>query len=115
MVLKMKKVVLVDLDGVLNMYNGDFDENVLPLIRSGSKKFLEELSKKYDVKIFTARNKLLTSIWLLENDLLPFVKDVTNIKEPAFLHIDDRCCRFVGNFDEILEEVESFKPWYVNL
>jgi histidinol phosphatase-like enzyme len=42
---KIKKTILVDLDGVLNTYNGEYDENSIPQMKDGAKEFLQNLSK----------------------------------------------------------------------
>ena len=34
------------------------------------------------------------------------------IKEPAYLLIDDRCIKFNGNYKELKEQIEKFKVWY---
>jgi len=106
------KTILIDLDGVLNTYNGIFDKNVIPEIKSGAKEFLENLSKEYEIKIFTTRNRLLASKWLVENKLDKFVTDVTNVKEPAYLHIDDRCICFNGDFEKTLNEINNFSVYW---
>ncbi len=54
----MKKTLLIDLDGVLNEYKGNFDKGYIPPIKEGAKDFLKELSKDYEIKIFTTRNKI---------------------------------------------------------
>lgn len=107
-----KLSILVDLDGVLNTYTGGFDENFIPPMKSGAAEFLAVLSQTYVVKIFTTRNRLLASKWLIENGLDKYVSDVTNVKESAILHIDDRALTFEGDFDETLKKVEDFKVWY---
>lgn len=41
-----KKLILIDLDGVLNEYGKEkFDENFIPEIKEGAKEFLEKLHK----------------------------------------------------------------------
>lgn len=35
-----KKTILIDLDGVLNTYTGNFDENVIPPIKKGALEFI---------------------------------------------------------------------------
>ena len=106
-----KKLILLDLDGVINKYNGNFDKNFIPEIKSGAKEFLEKLSKEYEIKIFTTRNRLLTSKWIIENKLDNLVTDVTNVKDPAYLHVDDRCICFNGNYDDLFDEIVNFKVW----
>lgn len=108
----MKKTILVDMDGVLNEYNGKFDELYIPQIRNGAKNFLKELSKKFIIKIFTSRNCDFTSKWVEDNNLSDLVTGVTNQKEPAFLIIDDRCIQFNGNYNDMLDEIKNFKVWY---
>lgn len=107
-----KKTILIDLDGVLNDYVGNYDKDFIPPIKFGAKEFLSNLSKNYDVKIFTTRNNVLVLKWLVENSLNEFVVDITNIKEPCWLYIDDRCINFDGKFDDLINKIDNFKPYY---
>lgn len=107
-----KKTILVDLDGVLNKYSGLYDEGTIPEIREGAKDFIMTLHKDYDVKIFTSRDKLQTENWLIKHKLNNYICGITNVKEPAYLHIDDRCICFDGNFKDTTNKIKNFKPWY---
>ncbi len=107
-----KKTILIDLDGVLNEYVGKFDRNFIPPIKNGAKEFLQDLSKNYDVKLFTTRNRLLASKWVIENGLTDLISDVTNVKEPCWVYIDDRCITFDGKFDTLINQIDAFKPYY---
>ena len=107
-----KKTILIDLDGVLNTYTGNFDKRVIPPMKKGAKEFLEKLYKNYDLRLFTTRNKLLASKWLIENEIDKYFSDITNVKEISFLIIDDRCIKFTGDYKELTENIEDFKPWY---
>ncbi len=109
---KFKKTILIDLDGVLNTYDGKFDEQVIPPIKDGAFEFIKNLSEDYKIKIFTTRNRLLASEWVINNGLKEFVDDITNVKEPSYLLIDDRCINFNGNFEDLQNQIESFKVWY---
>ena len=60
----MKKTISIDLDGVLNTYNGHFEEDKIPPIRDGAFEFLSEMSKNYKIEIFTTRNRKTTFLWL---------------------------------------------------
>ncbi len=40
----LKKTILIDLDGVLNTYTGEFKKEFIPPIKRGSKKFLKKLA-----------------------------------------------------------------------
>ena len=107
-----KKTILVDLDGVLNEYNGNFDENIIPEIKDGAIEFIQNLHQNFTIKVFTTRNKILTTKWLIENNLDKYISDITDIKEPAYLHIDDRCICFDGNYNNTINQIQNFKPWY---
>ena len=109
---KHSKTILIDLDGVLNDYDGNFDENFIPKIKSGAKDFLENLSKNYEIKLFTTRNKLLTAKWVFENNIENYISDITNVKDLCFLYIDDRCINFDGNFETLQNKIKNFIPWY---
>ncbi len=106
------KTILIDLDGVLNEYTGDYNPNYIPPMRIGVDDLLEKLSYKYDVKIFTTRNYDLAKEWLINNDIYKYISEITNKKVPAWLIIDDRCITFLGNYDDLLNKIENFKPWY---
>ena len=108
-----KKTILIDLDGVLNTYTGNFDENLIPPIKDGALKFIKNLSKNYKIKIFTTRNCLIASEWIINNGLKDFVDDVTNVKEPSFLFIDDRCITLNGNYKDLQDKINNFKVWYI--
>lgn len=109
-----KKLILIDLDGVLNNYIGNYEKDFIPEIKNGAYSFLKELSQTYEIKIFTTRNRLLTAKWLIQNNIDCFVTDITNIKEPAFLYIDDRCVNFEGNFVNLQEKINTFKTYWKN-
>ena len=110
---KFKKKILIDLDGVLNEYGKEkFDENFIPEIKKGAKDFVENLHRDFELYLFTSRNLLLASKWLVDNDLDKYFKDVTNSKIPAYLYIDDRALKFSGNFDEIFEEIKNFQVYW---
>lgn len=108
----MKKTTLIDLDGVLNEYTGFFDEKFIPPIKLGAKVFLERLADCYEIKLFTTRNKILASKWLVDNNLDELIKDVTNIKEPCWVYVDDRSITFDGDFDILRDKIDNFKPYY---
>ncbi len=73
---KKLKTILIDLDGVLNKYNGKYDaENFIPMKsvkvpKNLSKNFMEH----YVIKIFTTRNKILTVKWLMKYRLDKYIK-----------------------------------------
>ena len=107
-----KKTILLDLDGVLNTYDGNYDKNYIPPIKNGAYKLIKELSEDYKIVIFTSRNSLIASKWVIENGLDKYVENVTNVKEPAYLIIDDRCINFNGDYSELVDKIKKFEVWY---
>ena len=74
---------------------------------------MEELSKIYDIEIFTVRNKIKTIEWLQKNNITHLIKEVTNVKNPyASIIIDDRAIGFNGDFSKVLEQAQNFKPYW---
>ena len=96
----------------MNTYSGNFDKDLIPPIREGAFEFLQNLSKDYQIKLFTTRNKLLASKWIIDNKLSDYIDDVTNTKELCYLYIDDRCINFNGNYKDLTNQIEQFKVWY---
>ena len=110
-----RKRILIDLDGVLNEYGKEkFDENYIPEVKQGAFEFIKKLANSADLYLFTTRNLMLATKWLIKNNLDIFFKDVTNNKIPSFLYIDDRTICFKGNFEKTLEEIENFKVYWKN-
>lgn len=109
---QIKKLILIDLDGVLNTYTGNYKPDFIEPIKDGAKDFLKNLSNKYRLKIFTTRNHLLVSKWLIKNKIDIFIEDVTSIKEPCLFYIDDRCINFDGDYTKILKTIDKFEPWH---
>ena len=107
------KKILIDLDGVLNEYGTDtFSENHIPEIKAGAYEFLETLSQSEELYLFTYRNLMLATKWLINNNLDKFFKDVTNIKLQSYLYIDDRTIGFKGDYHKTIEEIEKFKVYW---
>ena len=108
----MNKTILIDLDGVLNNYTGNYDKDIIPDIKAGAEDFLKQLNKTYSIKLFTVRNKIKTFKWLKKNKIDKYFTDITNIKEPAWLYIDDRCIKFEGDYSLLENQINTFKTWY---
>lgn len=107
-----RKTLLIDLDGVLNQYEGNFDKNIIPPIKEGALEFVKKAANDYELKLFTTRNRLLASKWLIANNLDEYFSDITNIKDPAWLIVDDRCVKFRGDYDNLYNEINDFRVWY---
>ena len=98
---------------MLNVYGKDkYDENYIPEIKEGAVEFLEKLSDIAELYLFTSRNIMLSTKWLIKNKIDKYFKDVTNIKIPSYLYIDDRTICFKGDFNQAYNEIADFKPYW---
>ena len=110
--LAKKKKILLDLDGVLNTYTGNYNADYIPPIKAGAVEFLQRLSHNFEIKIFTVRDIELAEKWVKENNIQLYISGVTNTKEPAWLIADDRCVCFNGCYDKLLADIANFKVWH---
>lgn len=104
------KTILVDLDGVLNEYDGQYVKDFIPPLRKDAREFLQLLSQSFKVVIFSTREEFLIRDWVESNNLTQYISSITNVKTPAFVQIDDRCINFNGNYAEAIENIKNFKP-----
>lgn len=101
------KTIAVDFDGVIHRYSEGWKDGAIydaPI--KGAKEAIEELSKHYEVVVFTARDNLDdVKTWLKLHSII--VSDVTNKKPIASFYIDDRAVEFKGSWDETLALVQE--------
>ena len=108
-----KKKILIDLDGVLNKYGQEqFIEDYIPDIRDGAYEFVKELSQNAELYLFTSRNLMLATKWLIKYELDRYFVDVTNIKIPSYLYIDDRSICFEGDYQKTIADIYNFKVYW---
>lgn len=81
---RLKPTLLIDLDGVLNTYNGNYIENYIPPIKDGAFDFINKIHKKYKLILFTTRNRNLTMHWLQNNKIDKYFDQITNTKSRHF-------------------------------
>ena len=112
--MEYRKTIAIDLDGVLDEYTGKYNENNIPDIRDGAKDFIIKLSKDYKLILFTTRESFKAKDWLIENDINQYFSDITNIKPPAFIYLDDRALKFDGDYDKTLNEIKNYKVYWKN-
>lgn len=109
----MPKTISIDLDGVLNTYHGDYDNEKISPIKEGAVEFLAELSKDYKLEIFTVRDRELVKNWLEDNKISVYISDITNAKNPySSVYVDDRAINFDGNYSKTIKEIKEFKPYW---
>lgn len=110
--MRYKPTILIDLDGVLNEYKGNYSEDYIPDIKDGAQDFVKELAQCYKLYLFTTRNPESAKKWLIENDMYKYFEDVTNSKIPSYIILDDRGICFDGNYQTALANIKDFKVWY---
>lgn len=106
-----KQTLLIDFDGVLHAYDGTFSP-ILNLPIPGARKACLILAKHYKLICFTTRKPTEdVEGWLHRNGFPPM--DVTDVKKPAYLIIDDRVMRFDGLWtDDFVQSITAFEPWW---
>ncbi len=114
-----KPILLLDFDGVIHSYaSGWKGADIIPDDPvPGAFEFIEAAMEKFDVQVYSARSCQLGGVWAMRRwfdrhnfqftDYLKFPIE----KPPAFLTIDDRCIRFVGEWPSIPDLV-GFKAWH---
>lgn len=106
-----KLTLLIDFDGVMHDYKG-WDGSTPtggPILKARAA--LYQLESNFRLICFTTRPEKFVTSWLLRYGF-PSMK-VTNIKEPAFLILDDRAITFTGEWtDGLLEQIKNFKPYW---
>ncbi len=106
-----KPIVCVDLDGVLNEFDGWRGAEMFHDPRPGAREFLSALNEQgYSVVVFTCRWAPHVRDWLARHGLSEYVADVTDVKPPAHVYVDDRAVCFRGDFSQTLSQIAAFKP-----
>jgi len=105
-----RRIVCVDLNGVLDRFAGWQDAAHWDPPRQGAREFLEALAAAgFDVVVFTTRWAPDARRWLERHGLLAHVSDVTDRKPAAHVFVDDRAVCFRGDFERALAEVIAFR------
>jgi hypothetical protein len=112
--------IAIDFDGVVHTFDKGFHDGTCygdPI--EGSLEAIKELSKKYNVVIFTAKAKPsrplvngktgseLVYDWLVKHDVMKYVKQITSEKPRSFIYIDDKGYRF-ENWSDTMKYLECF-------
>jgi hypothetical protein len=106
----MSSIVCVDLDGVLNEFDGWKGADYFHPPRPGAREFLRQLRDAgYSVVVFTVRWKPHVEEWLAQYGLGEFVDEVTDKKPPAHVYIDDRALCFRGDYHDALDQIHKFR------
>lgn len=111
-----RKILCFDFDGVIHSYksgwNGFTNADDKPV--DGIKEALNILKEKYEIVVYSSRCKHKEGIECIENYMKKynlFYDNVSNVKPPAWLTIDDRAICFTGDCNKLLDEIKKFKVW----
>ena len=104
-----RRLVCVDLNGVLDAYAGWQGAEHWDAPAPGARSFLEELRRRgWRTVVFTTRHYRGAWQWLERHGLAELVDDVTDRKPAADVFVDDRAVGFRGDFTAALREIETF-------
>jgi phosphoglycolate phosphatase-like HAD superfamily hydrolase len=105
-----RRLVCVDLNGVLDAYAGWQGAEHWDPPSSGARAFLEALrGRNCRIVLFTTRHYLGAWQWLTRHGLADLVEEVTDRKPAADVFIDDRAVGFSGDFSAALRAVDAFR------
>ncbi len=108
---KGERIVSIDFDGVVSAYDGYKGENHFGEPIDGAKEFINKLIKAgFTPVIWTTRSKSKIEKWLKDNKF-PDI-EVTIIKYPSTVYIDDRCVQFKGNFKELIGDLKKYRVYW---
>lgn len=113
--MKKKKTILIDLDRILNKYNGVFDRKNIPEATAETREFIQKMSMDFKIKLFTRHNRILAAKWLIKNDLEIYISGITKVKKFCWVFVDDRCIQFDRDYENLRQTILNFKPWYKKL
>ena len=109
--LASERIVSIDFDGVLANYDGWKGEDDLGKPITGAFKFIESLVKAgFNPVVWTTRPKNKIKIWLKENKFPNL--EVTDIKYPSSVYIDDRCVQFKGDYKSLILDLKEYNPYW---
>ena len=113
------KNIGIDFDGVIHLNSkGFYDGTIYDPPIEGSLEAIRELSKKYNIIIFTAKAKPdrplingktgseLVWEWLEKYGFSSYIQEVTSEKPRAVAYIDDKALRFI-NWDSTLSQIKD--------
>jgi hypothetical protein len=106
-----ENIVSIDFDGVLAQYNGYQGEGITGDPIDGAKEFILDLiASNYKPVVFTTRKPKTISDWLKKFDFPEM--EITNVKYPSLVYIDDRCIKFDGDYSKLVDDLKDYKVYW---
>lgn len=112
---KKKNTLAIDFDGVIHSYTSKWtgDEPKDPPMPGVSAALEALVNKGWRLVILSTRKPEFIRPYLEKYGLSEYISDITNIKIPAKIYIDDRGYQF-KNWSDTIAHVENFKDHYEN-
>lgn len=114
----MKNTVMFDFDGVINSYTSGYIEDRIPdKPVPGMLELFQALSQNgwkivvFTTRALTLRGRDLVESYLSDYGFMPYVSDITAVKQPARVYVDDRAIRFSGDTTSLLRDILTFKSY----
>lgn len=111
-----KQTVVLDFDGVIHSYTSGWkgiDIIPDPPVK-GIKEAIDKIREKYKVVVVSARSASSIGRTAIEKYLNKYniiVDEISDVKPPAIVYVDDRAIQFNNDADTLLERINNFKPW----
>lgn len=116
----MKKTIVFDFDGVIHSYTSGWQgaATIPDPPTPGIIEALQEICEAgYEIVIVSSRcateeGKAAIQDYLTKHHMHQYVSRICTEKPPAIVYIDDRAICFDGNASNLLEQIQTFRPWY---
>jgi phosphoglycolate phosphatase-like HAD superfamily hydrolase len=104
------RTIYIDFNGVLDLYDGWRGHHVDFPMRPGADAFLAALKAEgWTVVLFTACPLPEATAWMAAHGLDRYIDEITNLKGPAVVYLDDRGLTFTGDFNRALDQIRTFR------
>ncbi len=108
-----KHTLAIDFDGVIHSYTSKWtgDEPIDPPMPGVEEALKALVDKGWRLVILSTRKPEFIQPYLDKHGLAEYISDITNVKIPAKIYIDDRGYQF-QNWVDTLNHVDDFKDHY---
>jgi hypothetical protein len=109
---RRRRTIALDFDGVLHKYEG-YKNGFIDGPIDGAKDAAQALvDRGHTVVVFTTRDKTTVAAWLKTHGFPAL--EVTDIKRPFYVIVDDRAFNFGGTWDnDTVRNIEAFQPYWI--
>jgi len=109
--------ICIDFDNVIHLMDWEPGQSIAQIEGDpvpGAKEAIALLRERYEVVVLSARadsvkRKRAIARWLKEQGIV--VDQITAMKLPALMYLDDRAVHFYGQWEETLRDIAAFRQW----